>query len=66
MGYRIGPAATRVAGRRRPGGGLRDWRARTTLRARCTRMRPMTAGSVMTATMRIGAEHRGHARGSTS
>jgi len=26
----------------------------------------MTAGSVMTATMRIGAAHRGQARGSTS
>jgi hypothetical protein len=29
-------------------------------------MRVMTAGSVMMATMRIGAAHRGHARGSTS
>jgi hypothetical protein len=66
VGYRLGPPATRVAGRHRPGGGLRDGRARSALRARCTRMRVMTAGSVMTATMRIGAAHRGPARGSTS
>jgi len=39
-------------------GRLRDWRARSALRARCTRMRVMAAGSVTTAKMRIGASHR--------
>jgi len=44
----------------------RGQRARSRIRAQWARTRVMTVGSVMTATVRIRAAHRGQARGSTS
>jgi len=64
--YRVDPPVARAEDRHRAGGGLRAWRARATLRARCTRMRVITAGSVINTRMRSGAAQRGQASGLTS